>query len=492
MLCAVALLMLGVVMVSSAGMAVQPIAPGADPSATAAASGVTLTSIMTSRPMLYMAIALAAMIVAFQIPAARLADRATATGGPAASGKATAPAPLKDYLWLLVSTLAIIAVIGLVYVPGIARPVNGAHRWIDLGIPGLNSVQPSELAKWLIIPVVALYAARLTLSHQGGSHPDELHPDESPPNRLGKFFTGLLPGLVAVGVVAAFVVVEDLGTGFLIAVVGAFMLLAGGAKLRHFAWFVPPAIAGITFAIITSPYRVRRILAFLDPYADPMGDGFHMIQSMQTVAGAGPFGRGLGHGLQKFGYLPEDTTDFLFAIICEELGLAGASLVIALYVIMIWAALSIAARETRPLLKLVVLGVTATVAIQACINLVVVTGLGPTKGIALPLLSAGGTGWILTSAMLGLVASIDRTAPQYEDVTETEAEESEEELDDEAEAEPGYGADDWAAEAEGFEGESAPLIETLGAKVPRWLKPRVRLSLVGPSEVADAADDPSA
>lgn len=459
MLCAVALLMLGVVMVSSAGMAVEPLAAGADPTASAATTGVTFISIMTSRPMLYMAVAMVAMIIAFQVPVARLAQRATS------GGDAIAPAPIKDYLWLLVSTLAILIVIGLVYVPGIARPVNGAHRWVDLGIPGLNSVQPSELAKWLIIPVVALYAARLTTLPAGG-----------PQDRLGKFFTGLVPGLVAVGLVAALVVVEDLGTGFLIAVVGAFILLAGGAKIRHFAWFVPPALAGVAFAIITSPYRVRRVLAFLDPYADPMGDGFHMIQSMQTVAGAGPFGRGLGHGLQKFGYLPEDTTDFLFAIICEELGLAGASLVIALYIIMIWAALSIAARETRPLLKLIVLGVTATVAIQACINLVVVTGLGPTKGIALPLLSAGGTGWILTAGMLGLVASIDRTAPQYEEQYEDLEDGSEEgleeaEWDDEPDEEPAE--------------ESTPLI---GVKVPRWLKPRVRLSLVG----SDTADDPAA
>jgi len=454
MLCAVALLMLGVVMVSSAGMNVQPIQPGADPAAAAQASGVTFTSIVTSRPMLYMAIALAAMIVAFQAPVARLAERATSARG------VIAPPPLRDYLWLLLATLAILAVIATVYLPGIARPVNGAHRWVDLGIPGLNSVQPSELAKWLIIPAIALYAARLA-SRPAGDHG----------TRLGRFFTGLVPGLVAVGVVAAMVVVEDLGTGFLIAVVGAFVLLAGGAKIRHFLWFVPPAVAGVAFAIITSPYRVRRVLAFLDPYADPMGDGFHMIQSMQTVAGAGPFGRGLGHGLQKFGYLPEDTTDFLFAIICEELGLAGASLVIALYVIMIWAALSIAARETRPLLKLIVLGVTATVAIQACINLVVVTGLGPTKGIALPLLSAGGTGWILTSMMLGLVASIDRTAPPFEDVSEAE------------------GVDE-----EGFEDEPAPLVETIGDKVPRWLKPRVRLSLIGhgSTESSPAANDPAA
>ncbi|MFG0304884.1 MAG: FtsW/RodA/SpoVE family cell cycle protein [Phycisphaerales bacterium JB040] len=393
LLCAVALLTLGVVMVNSASMQVRPLDPGADPAAAAAASGITLTSILTSRSAFYMLAAIAAMIVASQLPVARLADRLVPrpaetplvpTGRPARS----------DLTFLAVATGLLLLVTALVYVPGIARPVNGAHRWVDLGLPGLNSFQPSELAKWGVIPLVALYGARLAAR---------------PGEPLSRFFTGLVPPLLMVGGIAALVVVEDLGTGFLIAVIGSFVLLAAGARARHFALFVPVAIAGITYAIITSPYRVRRILAFLDPYADPEGTGFHMIQSMSTVAGAGPFGRGLGHGLQKFGYLPEDTTDFLFAIICEELGLAGAVLVIALYLIMLWASIHIARREHRPLLKLLVLGVAATIAVQAAINLVVVTGLGPTKGIALPLLSSGGTGWILTSAMLGLVAATDRT-----------------------------------------------------------------------------------
>lgn len=392
LLCAVALITLGVVMVNSASMQVRPLDPGADPAVAAAASGITLTSVLTSRTAFYMLAAIAAMIVCSQIPVARLADRLVPQ--PTTSLVPTGRPARADLLFLGVATLVLLVITALVYVPGIARPVNGAHRWVDLGLPGLNSFQPSELAKWGVIPLVALYAARLARR-------------EGEP--LTRFFTGLVPPLVAVGLLAALVIVEDLGTGFLIAAVGAFVLLAAGARARHFALFVPVAVAGVTYAIMTSPYRVRRILAFLDPYADPEGSGFHMIQSMSTVAGAGPFGRGLGHGLQKFGYLPEDTTDFLFAIICEELGLAGATLVIALYLIMLWASIHIARREQRPLLKLLVLGVAATIAIQAAINLVVVTGLGPTKGIALPLLSSGGTGWILTSAMLGLVAATDRT-----------------------------------------------------------------------------------
>jgi cell division protein FtsW len=172
---------------------------------------------------------------------------------------------------------------------------------------------------------------------------------------------------------------------------------------------VPVMVAGVVAAIITSPYRVKRILAFLDPYDDPKGIGYHTIQSLLAIANGGGFGRGLGHGLQKFGYLPEDRTDFIFAVICEELGVAGAALVMGLFGTLVWTGFTIMQRETNAMLRLVTMGVIATVGTQAVINLLVVTGMAPTKGIALPLLSYGGTGWILTAFSLGLVIAIDRT-----------------------------------------------------------------------------------
>jgi cell division protein FtsW len=302
---------------------------------------------------------------------------------------------------------------------------------------------------------------------------------------LPSFLRGLGPALVALTIVCAVVVLEDLGTGVLIGAVGAVVLLGAGARWWHFGLCAVPAAAGVTLAIFTSEYRMRRITAFLDPWADSQSSGYHMLQSMAAIAGGEGTGRGLGEGLQKYGYLPEDTNDFLFAIVCEEMGVAGAALVVALFAGLLWAAVAIIRREPSPALRLIGLGVIATVSLQAVMNLVVVTGLGPTKGIALPLLSAGGTGWILTAGMLGLVASIDRTAPQYEDLIEAEDDE------DELETEAGYGADDWAAENED---EPAPLIESLGAKVPRWLKPRVRLSLIGQGtgEASGAANDPAA
>src|SRR5690606_10904877 len=179
-----------------------------------------------------------------------------------------------------------------------------------------------------------------------------------------------------------------------------------------------PAAAGITLAILTSPYRMRRITAFLDPWADPAGDGYHMLQSLAAIAGGEGTGRGLGHGLQKYGYLPEDTNDFLFAIICEEMGIAGALLVAVLFCGLVWSAIAIIRREPSRSLQLMALGIIATVSLQAVMNLVVVTGLGPTKGIALPMVSAGGTGWTLTAACLGLLLAMDRGQAEREQAPE--------------------------------------------------------------------------
>jgi len=187
------------------------------------------------------------------------------------------------------------------------------------------------------------------------------------------------------------------------------VLLAAGAKLWHIGVLAPAGLGVVAAGLLTSDYRMKRVTSFIDPYADPAGDGFHVIQSMGAIANGEGVGRGLGHGLQKFGYLPEDTTDFIFAIISEELGLFGVALVLFLYCVLLTTGTDIARRDTRPVARLFVLGVIATIGLQACINLLVVTKLAPTKGIALPLISSGGTGWILTSAALGLLIRFDRT-----------------------------------------------------------------------------------
>ena len=401
MLCALVLLTVGVVMVQSAAMSVRPLQADANPTAAAAVSGVSAESLLTSKTSFYLLLAVAAMAIASRLPVRRVADRLD---------RVVWFKPGGDLGILIIGSALLVGLLSLVYVPGMARVKNGSGRWINLHIPGLESVQPSEIVKWTIIVLVAWYAARL------GSYKE---------NKLRNFFSGLLPVCLCAGVVAGVVVLEDLGTGALMIFACGVVLLAAGARWIHFGMFIPPVLAGVVLAILAAPYRIRRITAFLDPYADPSGDGYHMIQSISTVAGGGVFGRGLGNGLQKFGYLPEDTTDFLFAIVAEELGIVGVLIVISAYAGIVWCGTSIALREKSMMLKLVVLGIITTISLQALINLFVVTGLGPTKGIALPMMSSGGTGWIMTAFALGLVVSIDRTQQQVPafDITDSSEDE---------------------------------------------------------------------
>ena len=186
------------------------------------------------------------------------------------------------------------------------------------------------------------------------------------------------------------------------------VLLAAGSRVWHAALLAPVAASLFLVAVRVSPYRMNRILAYLNPFDDAEGIGYHIIQAMTAVAGGGLAGRGIGNSIQKFGYLPEDTTDFIFAIICEEMGAAGAAAVVFLYVALLVCAMAIVDRTPHPFHRLLGLGIVLTIGLQAVINIAVVTAVAPTKGIALPLLSAGGTGWVLTAFSLGLLVSMDR------------------------------------------------------------------------------------
>lgn len=391
-LCALLLLTMGVVMVHSAGMAVTPVsadAPTAD-------GAVSFETIVLSRATAYAAGAMLLLLIAWRLPVRWACERFARVPEPRMPVAAR-----REFALLIFATLALAGVLLLVYLPGLGREFNGASRWIGFPLRPIGSpknstagvtLQPSEIAKWGAVILLAWWCGRRL-------------------DRMDRFWTGLLPPLMAVGALAAIITLEDLGTAVLICAACAFVLLASGVRLWHTALFAPPALAAFAAACWFSPYRMERLITFLNPYADPQESGYHIIQSLTAIAGAGPFGRGLGHGLQKFGYLPEDTTDFLFAIVCEEMGLAGAAAVCAAYAVLVCILLAIARREAEPALRLLVVGVTATIGLQALINLLVVTGLAPTKGIALPLMSAGGTGWLLTAGALGLVAAVDRTQP---------------------------------------------------------------------------------
>lgn len=355
-LAVVSLLVVGVVMVNSAGLSVD------------AADAITIKQVLLSRHTLFAALAGVALIVGSFINVERLY---TLRG-------AASPIP-----WLVVGMVILLLA---VHIPGIGREVNGARRWISLGPIGF---QPSEIAKWGMIIVLAWHAARRAAL-------------------LPQLLVGFVPPMLLVAVVCALIAKEDLGTAVLIFMVAVCLLLAAGCRVWHAALLAPPAVLGFIGLIVVSPYRVNRIMAYLNPYDHPETIGYHIIQSMTAVAGGGLLGRGLGNSVQKFGYLPEDTTDFIFAIICEELGVVGALAVVSLYLLMLACGFSIVRRCAHPFERLVGLGVMLTIGFQAFINIAVVTGMAPTKGIALPLLSQGGTGWVLTALSVGLLVSMDR------------------------------------------------------------------------------------
>ena len=297
-------------------------------------------------------------------------------------------------VWWIIA--AIFAGIVLVHVPGIGREVNGASRWITLGP---LTFQPSELAKWGMPLVLAWWCC-----WRG--------------ERMRHFWLGFAPPILFTAIVSLGIAIEDLGTATLIMMIALIVVVAAGCKWWHAAMLAPVAVVGFIGLIIASPYRMNRIIAYLDPYGDAQGIGYHIIQSMGAISGGGLAGRGLGNSVQKFGYLPEGTTDFIYAIICEETGMIGAFLVVSVYACLLWCgwlvigatrAIPRGVPRLSPYAQLVGLGILATIGFQALINILVVTGLAPTKGIALPLVSRGGTGWMLTCFSLGLIMSMDRS-----------------------------------------------------------------------------------
>lgn len=369
-ICVVALLGLACVMVHSAGMTITSEHYGP-------------LAILTNRNTAFAAVAVFAMLVASRINV-REVYRYHGWLHPLA--------------WTLLFCILLQAA---TLVPGIGKEVNGARRWISFGP---LTFQPSELSKWVIVLAVAWWCAR-----RGGT--------------MHRFFHGLVPIGVLIAAICGLIIMEDLGTAALIGGVGLCMLWAGGARWWQLALSVLPGAGVIYMAIASSEYRQERLLAFMNPWADPQGIGYHPIQSMLAVAQGGLTGSGIGYGIQKFGYLPEDTTDFIFAVICEELGFGGAILVVGLYLTILWVGLGIVRDCKDTFGRLMALGVLLTIGLQAALNLAVVTVVVPTKGIALPLLSSGGTGWIVTAFMLGLVASLDeanRLEPQINRVDRPE------------------------------------------------------------------------
>jgi cell division protein FtsW len=284
--------------------------------------------------------------------------------------------------WLVVLTIGFLVA---VLVTPLGKEINGARRWFGFGPLGF---QPSELAKLSLVLFVGAYAV-----HRG--------------SMIRSFWRGFVPLIAVFGIAAALVVKEDFGTTVLLAAVVLTMILMAGCRLWHLALLVPP-LAIVVRHMLNTPFRRERLLAFLDPWSDSKGAGYHIIQSLMTIWSGGFWGRGLGNGIQKMGYLPEDNTDFIFAVVCEELGFVGALMVIGLFAAFVVVGWRVMSRCQNLFGKMVAFGITAIIGLQAAINIAVVTASMPTKGIALPLISSGGTGWIMNAAAIGVLMSIER------------------------------------------------------------------------------------
>jgi len=277
----------------------------------------------------------------------------------------------------------------LVLIPPIGQAINGTRRWIRLGPV---SFQPAELAKLALVFYLAAFLARNQ-------------------ERLDDLRRGLLPPLLVGAAFAGLVFVQpDLGNCLTLVALTFGLLFLAGSPVRYLGWALAPALPLLVVAIAMAPYRLRRITAFWDPWADPRGSGFQIIQSWLAFGNGGLLGQGIGASRQKLFYLPEAHTDFIFAVVGEELGFVGAAAFVALFSVLIWRGLRIGLRTSDPFGSYLALGITLLIATQTLVNLGVVTGLLPTKGLPLPFISFGGSALSMTMLSTGVLLNISQHA----------------------------------------------------------------------------------
>jgi cell division protein FtsW len=287
--------------------------------------------------------------------------------------------PSVVYPLLIVSTLLLIVVLFL-------KPVNDTHRWIRAGA---LSFQPAELAKLSIVLFLAYHVERRA-------------------ERVNELVT-LFPALLLVSWFGFLVLIQpDLGTAFCLVLTGAVILFAAGVRLKYFLALAVPALVVLYAAVMAVPWRRVRVTSFINPWADPQGAGYQVIQSLIAVGTGGLTGVGLMEGRQKLFYLPYPYSDFVFAVIGEELGLLGAVAVVLAFVVLLWRGLRAAWSAPDEFGRFLAAGLTLSIVFQALINVSVVLGLMPTKGIPLPFISAGGSSLVFALFGVGLVANVSQ------------------------------------------------------------------------------------
>ncbi|MBU0634151.1 MAG: putative lipid II flippase FtsW [Candidatus Omnitrophica bacterium] len=279
----------------------------------------------------------------------------------------------------------------ILLVPGIGRAVGGARRWFRIGA---FSFQPSEFAKFAIILYLADFLARKR-------------------SCLHSFVIGFFPALAVLGVIAGLILIQpDLGTVLAIFAVGFIMFFIAGIKITHMVSVFLSTLPILYVLIFSVPYRRNRILSFLNPWSDPQGTGFQIIQSLVALGSGGLCGAGLGQGKQKLLYLPASYTDFIFSIIGEELGFLGTTAIIILFVVFLIQATKISLKANDFFGQILSFGLISCLVIEAIVNMGVTTSLFPTKGLPFPFISYGGTSLIFNMVYVGIILNIGKNNKQ--------------------------------------------------------------------------------
>jgi len=290
---------------------------------------------------------------------------------------------------IFVITLALLVA---VLIPGIGSEINGSRRWIV--IPGFGSLQPAEFAKLAVV----LYLAHW-LDRRGKA--------------VGSFWNGLIPfGMVIAPGFLLIAMEPDLGTAGIYAMIAGSVFFMAGANLVYIGAIGAAVVAAAWMMIQSTSYQLERVQTFLNPFADPLGAGYNTVQSLYALALGGITGLGLGESKQKFLYLPAPSTDFIFAIIGEEWGLVGTLTVVALFIVIAYQGYRIAITAPDTFSGLLACGITTWLAVQALVNMMVVTALLPVTGIPLPFISAGGSALTINLAAVGILLSISRETTQ--------------------------------------------------------------------------------
>lgn len=293
---------------------------------------------------------------------------------------------LKKFKWA--GIIISIILLTLVFIPVIGVENYGARRWINLGF---FTIQPSEFAKFAFVLFAAAY---LSENYE----------------KVGKFKT-LLP-VLAVGTLFCILIIlePNMSITMCMGLIMLFMLFVGGARMKHFMILGVPAAAAVPVLILIEPYRIQRFMAFLNPWANPQGEGFQLIQSLYSLGSGNLFGVGLFNSRQKYMFLPFSESDFIFSIIGEELGFFGATVLILVFAVLIFLLVKVAKNSRDRFGALLALGIASVIAIQVIINLCVVTGMIPPTGLPLPFISAGSTSIIVFMSAIGVCLNVNKNS----------------------------------------------------------------------------------